>query len=153
MARSPFDDVVPIGSRDVEATPQPRQLASLSIGERDIRTRIHHAQRVGMDPAASSGADGEGKSLKKERGKIRLHRVVSVAEAKSMTSHLMRLFYRDAIKSPKGSERKHYAVGYGVLTDKLNALEGRPTQILGITDDVRPAAHDLAAKLATVRRA
>jgi len=136
-------DVVPIGTR----APQPKQFASISVAEREARARVHKAHRVGVDHAVSSGPDGIGKQLKK----VRLRSVVSVSEALGMTSHLARLFYRDAsVDGAKGSERKHLAVGYGVMIDKLNALSGRPTQVIGFaeTDQVRGGVLELAQRLA-----
>lgn len=125
----------------------PAQFATLSQPEREARARVNQAQRVGVDPTASSGPDGFGKQIKK----LRLRSVVSVAEALAMTSHLTRIFYHDASTSTKGSERKHLAVGYGVMIDKLNALSGRPTQILGFSDvdAQRTGALELARRLAS----
>lgn len=126
---------------------RPTQLASLGQGEREARARVHRAQRVGIDPAASSGRDGFGKQTKK----YRLRSVLGVPEALAMTSHLARIFYRDAsAEGTRGSERKHLSVGYGVMIDKLNALAGRPTQILGFAEPgERSGVLELARRLAS----
>ena len=127
----------------------PAHLAPISQAEREARARVNKAQLVGRDPAASSGPEGTGKVLKK----LRLRSIVSVAEALAMTSHLTRVFYRDAVASTRGSERKHLAVGYGVMIDKLNALAGRPTQIVGFADvEQRPGVLELAHRLASSAR-
>lgn len=68
-----------------------------------------------------------------------------------MTSHLARIFYRDAsAEGTRGSERKHLSVGYGVMIDKLNALSGRPTQIVAIqdADKMRDGVIELGLRLA-----
>ena len=165
----PFDAVTPIGQRqpksptaEFDSPPQdlhtatinrkPRQFATLGQGEREARARVHRAHRVGVDPTASTGPDGFGKQLKKSP---RLRSVLSVPEALAMTSHLARIFYADAsAPGTRGSERKHLSVGYGVMIDKLNALSGRPTEIIGYrdVDAQRPGALELAQRLAASAR-
>ena len=73
-------------------------------------------------------------------------------EALAMTSHLARIFYADAsAPGTRGSERKHLSVGYGVMIDKLNALSGRPTQIVAFADadKTREGVIELARQLAS----
>lgn len=70
-----------------------------------------------------------------------------------MGSALARKCYGLALsEETKPHEAKQHIVGWGVTVDKLNALEGRPTQIVAFTDEVRPATHDLAGKLALMAK-
>lgn len=160
MSTNPWDAITPIGAPREEtshattqtglsdatsSTSQPAHLASISNAEkqrRRERTRANAEDKAGREHAR----DGD----KKRRWS---RRPLRVGELLAMCSEAARRFHADAV-SPltKLHEAKHAGVGLGVMVDKLNALSGRPTEILGVTDDVRPAAHDLASKLAVVRR-
>lgn len=69
-----------------------------------------------------------------------------------MASEIATIAHNDAKTLEKPADRKHAATSFAIVTDKLLLLRGRPTEIVGITDELRPAAHDLAGKLALVKR-
>ena len=150
MSANPFDDVTPIGVRPGGAqhqpiTPQPDPLAQLSSDEK--WRRREHTRANAEDKA---GREHE-RAGKKNTGRSN-RRPLKARHLIAMSSNLARKCYRLGISSTtKAHEAKQYVVAFGVLVDKLNALSGRPTEIIQV-DDVRPAAHDLAAKIATARR-
>lgn len=153
----PWDSVKPIGSRQDQetshattqpglsserSTSQPAHLASISQDEKRRRSRRTSAERAGRGDVHTG--------TKKARFS---RRPLKVRELLEMCSEAARRFHADAVApTTKLHEAKHAGVGLGVMVDKLNALSGRPTEILGVTDEVRPASHDLASKLAVVRR-
>jgi hypothetical protein len=142
----PWRDVQPIGERanESKAPAQPEQFRTISQDEKRRRGRRTHAERAGRGETTTT--------TKKPRRFSR--RPLRVRELIEMTSELARRFHDGAVDpDTKPHEAKHFGVGYGVMVDKLNALEGRPTEILGVTDELRPVAHDLAGKLALVRKA
>ena len=78
--------------------------------------------------------------------------MLTFAQLETMASNIASSAYRDTQELAKPADRKHAATSFAICTDKLLLLRGRPTEILGITDEVRPASHDLASKLASVQR-
>jgi hypothetical protein len=78
----------------------------------------------------------------------------------SMASTLMGQFYREAQGKTSSGERmtasgrKQAAVAFGVVTDKLAMLQGRPRQLVtpAEAETKRPAVLELVRKLAGVRR-
>ena len=123
---------------------QMRGIIALGSHEQQRRVRRTRGERAGRGDVRSDG---------KQTPRRFSRRPLRVSELLGMTSELARKLHADAnAESARPSDRKHLAVGYAVMVDKLNALSGRPTEIVGITDDVRPATHDLASKLALVAR-
>lgn len=149
----PFDSVTPIGreaslsrEEDVEdvtaRTPQPAQFRALGQDEKRRRSARTHAERAGRGDVHTAS----------KQPRTWSRRPLRVAELLAMCSQVARRFHAGATaRDTKPHEAKHFGVGLAVMVDKLNTLEGRPTQILGVTDEVRPASHDLAGKLAVLR--
>jgi hypothetical protein len=86
------------------------------------------------------------------------HRVFTLGEQTQIASAIVDVFSRLALEAgPKvsASARKNYATAYGIATDKLAALQGRPTEILRIeeSESQRPAILALVRKLANLREA
>lgn len=121
---------------------QPRQFAVLSQGEKQRRGALTHAERAGRGDVHTGS--------KKPRWS---RRPLRVGELLEMCSQVARRFHDGATaEGARASDAKHCGIGLAVMVDKLNALSGRPTEILGLTDAVRPATHDLASKLALVAK-
>jgi hypothetical protein len=121
---------------------QPQPFRGLSHDEKHRRSRQTHAQRAGL---------GETRDDVKKRRFSR--RPLPVRELIEMTSEMTRFFHANALdERTRAAESKHYGVGYGVMIDKLNALSGRPTQVLGVVDLPRDGAIELGARLAEMAR-
>jgi hypothetical protein len=83
--------------------------------------------------------------------------VPSLLAQQQLAGALIDMFGRLALEAgPKvsASARKNFATAYGIATDKLAALQGRPTQILRVeeAETQRPAVWDLVRRLAEVPR-
>lgn len=176
IPRDPFDDVQPIGVRptgastrapvasvscSINATTRTRQSDAAPVEERDdpreqpvaLRTlseyeRQRRGDRTRRERTGRGDVHHDGKEKRRRFSRAPL----KVLELLAMTSELARKFHSDAIAplSGRAADAKHAGIGYAVMVDKLNVLSGRPTEILAI-DDVRPASHELADKLALVQ--
>lgn len=154
---SPFDDVQPIGrprdERDAEpsgVSGVPVSLASLSDDEkwrRRERTRANAVDKAGREHARAGEKNG--------RRLVRWsRRPLKVSELVEMSSQLARQSHGLAMSDKaRAHEAKQHVVAFGVLVDKLNALSGRPTQVIALTDAsvLRDGALELAQRLALVR--
>ncbi len=133
------------GAEDPRGRQPPSPFAGLSSDElwrRRERTRANAGDKTGRGQAR--GAD---KNRRWSRHPIKVRELVEMGSA------LARKCYGLALsEETKPHEAKQHIVGWGVTVDKLNALEGRPTQIVAFTDEVRPATHDLAGKLALMAK-
>lgn len=137
----PFDAVQPIGSREPE---QLRRVSAAEKQRRRTRTRANAEDKAGQEHA---------RQQEKNPRRRFSRRPLRVRELIEMTSELARFFHAGTLApETKPHESKHFGVGYGVMVDKLNTLEGRPTEILAVTDELRPAAQTIAGKLALVRK-
>lgn len=154
-AVDPFDSVRPIGR--VADPPVVSKLGS-TAGLRNIRREVRRAQQVEVT--------GDETKLNRRTNRVSIPRrlgsrsrtptarraPLSFAELEDMASRIAESAYRDTQTLERPGDRKHAATSFAIVTDKLLLLRGRPTEILAITDELRPAAHDLAAKLALVRK-
>ena len=159
---SPFDDVQPIGRRRAAEEPsgappkadaetsdpiahQMRGITALGEHERKRRERRTRNARAG---SGDVGYDGEKKRRRFSRRALRVQELIA------MTSELARSLHHDSLAPGSwATERRNFAVGYGVMVDKLNALSGRPTQVIALADATahRDGALELAQRLALVR--
>ena len=160
---SPFDDVQPIGRRleRVDAdqgdgdgqvpTAIPASLAALSDDEkwrRRERTRANAVDKAGREHARAGEKNGQ----RLDRSWSR--RPLKVKELVEMSSQLARKSHGLAMSDKAiAHEAKQHIVAFGGLVDKLNALSGRPTQVIALADATahRDGALELAQRLALVR--
>lgn len=145
----PFDDVTPVGRRD---EPPLSQASTNRI--RDVRREVRRATQAGR--AGEPNARTNRATLPGSRGSSRRRAtsrggVLSFAQLEKMASHIAEIAYADVQSEMRSGDRKHAATTFAIVTDKLLLLRGRPTEILAVTDELRPAAHDIAGKLSLIR--
>lgn len=152
----PVELFQPVGSRpDVVALPRPHP-SGRSRPARRQQTQKRQSNRADFNPHAAVTA---AVTRLKAAGTHGLRAPLDLETQVRMASTLVQQFYIEAQGRPDSGERmtanarKQAAIAYGVVTDKLAMLQGRPTQILQVeeAEAQRPAVWELVRKLAAVR--
>jgi hypothetical protein len=146
-----LDRLTPITAEPVAAHPSGRSRA-----ERARMTQKRESNRADYNPHVAVSAAV--KTLK-ANGTLGLRAPLTLDEQVRMASTLVSQFFGEAQGETSSGERmnansrKQAAVAFGVVTDKLAMLQGRPTQILRVeeAETQRPAVLELVRKLAGAR--
>ena len=148
-----LDALTPIGPAtrpDVTqlSTPEKRRRVQRVASNRDAAHFNAHVA-VHAEAQAAKNARGALTGLKPVMS-LELQQRLASAIAKKFGSKLLK---RDSDQRLTPSASKQYAAAWGIATDKLTILQGRPTQILRVeeAEAQRPAVLELVRKLARVR--
>ena len=147
MSDDVLDALTPIG---------PLPITQRSPAEQRRTRQKAHAPRADFNPHAAVSAAVQ---TLKANGTLGLRAPLDLDTQVRMASTLVAQFFGEAQGETSSGERmnansrKQAAVAFGVVTDKLAMLQGRPTQILRVeeAETQRPAVLALVRKLATVR--
>jgi hypothetical protein len=143
--------------------PPPGLVTAQSRAEQRIRHRQAQAQRAERNPHFAVTAEAQ--AAKNNRSHLTGLSVLSLEDQQRLASEIVETFGHLALERDpntgqrsetkvSASARKNFATAWGIGSDKLAMLQGRPRQPQQPTEEAdtqRPAVLDLVRKLAAVR--
>jgi hypothetical protein len=156
------DDTPPAETTDPLEPESPRSVHILGVSKAQQRqSKTLTPDR--LDP--HTAVNLEAKQAKRNRSHLTGLTVASLQEQQQLATRILRRFGDLALTDPttklestgkpmSASALKNFATAWGIASDKLTILQGRPTQILRVeeSEEARPAVWELARKLARVNQ-